>query len=694
MQRPLSPGWRARSILLLLAIASIGAVCASCAPAIPTGPTPLEQLCTLWDDIVETPPAADEPVDVGPNVLAYADDADVVGGSCRAPAARIGFDSAILSEDRPGPADVVFEDDGLSDPDEPVPAARALVNGEDLGPGQLVLESVALNALGVSVDASGITINGAVALGLDGVTSTIGFSGRLSSLDDWSVTLSSSTLTIPGISSSPVVFSGTLRAVRGVPSLNLVAHATDVTIRDIAVHSAEIRLAASPATGVAASVQGSIRIGTSSVAGVVSVEFDGRGNLVQAHANLTTRLVGLHVGGTTVDLAGTVRLDGNADETTISFTASGVINDMIVQKAQGSLELGEDYARFTGVLDVELGPNAVRVHGALVWDGVTAYVEELTAEADGEYSGTLADGQLVTADGRLELVMVDGWLRTVVTGDFSIGNLRGSGSAVVEVVGATTVLEITAALSLDEGITADVTGVVEITDGRAGLVRLDAEIDAEDVQLGDLTLGETQLAIRSSGGSSLDVTFTGDMRIDDAAQLDGTLTASFGPTGELLSLTGDVDGTFDLDLPAADIRAEVDLTATGRELHATLTNVVVALEKVTIAVDGDFSSSLGKQDWVLKGTGVLDTKVIDVSLRRVIVTPRDGIVSVDVRADVGVAFVFGDLQFHPSGDCRFIVARGGPIARLVAKRKIREHLGCSWHRRERVDASQSWIPES
>src|SRR5690606_9876382 len=133
------------------------------------------------------------------------------------------------------------------------------------------------------------------------------------------------------------------------------------------------------------------------------------------------------------------------------------------------------------------------------------------------------------------------------TGAFTVGTLTASGTALVDVVGATTVLDITAALTLDEGITVDVAGVVEIADGRAGLVRLDAVVGARDLTLGDLTLKDTELAIRSSNGQALDISFSGDMQIDDAALLTGTLKASFGPTGQLMSLDGNLDGTFDLD---------------------------------------------------------------------------------------------------------------------------------------------------
>src|SRR5690606_33117297 len=163
------------------------------------------------------------------DVLAYAEEATLVGSSCEAPGARVELPSAILSDADPdAPPDIVFEDALEPDPDEPEPVARALVNGDDLGPGQLVLDSLALTSLSASISTQGIHLSGAVAVRLSGVTSTIGFSGHMASLEDWSVTLTSSTLRIPGISSTPLVFTGVLRSVRGVTTLSLAASATRV----------------------------------------------------------------------------------------------------------------------------------------------------------------------------------------------------------------------------------------------------------------------------------------------------------------------------------------------------------------------------------------------------------------------------------------------------------------------------------
>ena len=119
------------------------------------------------------------------------------------------------------------------------------MTGDEISPAQPVLENVELKALGASIGPSGITVFGNVAIRLSGQTSTIGFTGTLANLDNWSITLSSSALTIPGITSTPATFSGTLRVVNGVPSLSLTAAVTSARIGDVTLSAASINVNAS-----------------------------------------------------------------------------------------------------------------------------------------------------------------------------------------------------------------------------------------------------------------------------------------------------------------------------------------------------------------------------------------------------------------------------------------------------------------
>ena len=228
-------------------------------------------------------------------------------------------------------------------------------------------------ALSVEIGLQGITLRGNVSVRLSGVTSTIGFVGTLSNLDNWSVNLSSAGLTIPGITTTPVTFNGTLKVANGVPSLALTANATAVKIGDISVTGAALKFNASPATGLAATVQGTVKVGPSTASGIVDVAFDKAGALVSAKADIAAHLVGTQAGGKKIDFTGTVKLEGNAN-------------------ADGRLVLGQRHPRrphgqrgqrrrspsrtnkatFVGVLDVAQGANSVRFNGQIVWDGITA----------------------------------------------------------------------------------------------------------------------------------------------------------------------------------------------------------------------------------------------------------------------------------------------------------------------------------
>ena len=88
--------------------------------------------------------------------------------------------------------------------------------------------------------------------------------------------------------------------------------------------------------------------------------FDKAGALVSAKADLSAHLVGTQAGGKKIDLHGSVKLDGNAHETAISFTGSGIVGDLVVNEANGSLTLATNKATFVGVLDVAAGRRRVR----------------------------------------------------------------------------------------------------------------------------------------------------------------------------------------------------------------------------------------------------------------------------------------------------------------------------------------------
>ena len=157
-------------------------------------------------------------------MVALADDTTLSGTECTDPGATVALDGAVLAEGEEVPSE-------QGNPDsEPI----AAVTGDEIGSGAPVLENLEVRALSASIGANGITVRGNVAVRLSGSTSTIGFTGTFANLDNWSVGLSSSAFTIPGVTSTPATFSGTLTVRNGVPTLSLNAAATSAKIGDVA----------------------------------------------------------------------------------------------------------------------------------------------------------------------------------------------------------------------------------------------------------------------------------------------------------------------------------------------------------------------------------------------------------------------------------------------------------------------------
>ncbi len=643
-------------------------VAGACTTA-PGGPTGNQQFCEFYDAVTEAPPEADVAVVVTDDVVALADDTDVTGGSCADPSALVELDGAVLAEGEEIPSE-------LNDPEsDPI----AAITGEEIAAGEPVLDNVTIQTLSASISANGITVRGNVAVTLSGVTSTIGFVGTLQDLDNWSISLSSSGLTIPGITTSPVVFSGTLSSSYGVPSLVMSASATEVQIGDIKVTGASISLSASPATGVSASVSGTIEIGPSTASGSVAVEFDNTGTLVSAEAEISAHLVGYMTGGKQVDLQGNVKLAGNAEETVISFSASGVVGDLQVNAANGTLTLLPNKATFTGVLDVASGPNYLRYNGTIVWDGITAYTPLLTLEGGGEFSGTLNDGLDVSVAGTLETTIIGGQLRTVVTGDFEVGTLKASGSAIVEINGATTVLYVDADL-VDAGFTAKLEGAVVITDGLAETVSLDASVTGT-VDLGDVTLTGANLHIGSTYGSPLDISFSGGIQVGTEADLTGSVDAIIGPDGTLLSLVGQVNGSLALDSWGL-LNYSGSVIATSEQVTLTGAGTVSVINfPLGVTFNGSFTSSLTDPSWSLHGTGQFRIASIDVASARLELSQGAGMRATRVGfyfSIIGIQTYFeGNFYMLPGGGCSRVDITGGSwLAKPLLASAMPGVVGC------------------
>jgi hypothetical protein len=654
-----------------LAVALLGGLTAACTtPSTGSTNTAQDQFCSFFDKAQTAPPAPDNAVLVKDQVVALADDTTVTGSSCTQPGAKVGLDGAVLAQGQEVPAQT-----GSGASTEKV----AAVTGNEIGSGAPVLENLSVNALSADIGVNGITVRGNVNVRLSGVTSTIGFVGTLANLNNWSVTLSSAALTIPGITTSPVVFTGTLASVNGTPSLTMTALASSAKIGDVTVTGATVKLKASPATGVQASVAGNIKVGPTTASGTVDVDFDKAGALVSANADISAHLVAPMAGGKTADLTGTVKLVGNAQQTTVTFSGSGVVGDLVVNEANGSLTLATNKATFIGVLDVKTGPITGRFDGSIVWDGTTASTPFLQLQGAGQFSGTLNDGSTVTVSGDLSTEVIGTQLVTNVTGAFKIGTLQGTGTAQVYSDGVTTTLDLDAALS-NAGFSAQVQGAVVITDGVAETVSLDAAVNGA-ISLGDVTLTGANLHIGSSYGAPLEFTFAGGLKIGTKADLSGSVAGSFGPNGSLLSLTGSLNGSLLLDSWGV---ANFNGTVVASPEQVTLSgsgNVSVINFPLGVSFNGSLTSSLQNPSWSLNGTGRLKIASIDVAQARLSLSQSVGMKATRVGfyfSIIGIPTYFeGNFYMKPTGGCSKVDITGGSfLAKPILALALPGIIGC------------------
>jgi hypothetical protein len=648
---------------LALAFALVAGMATSCAPDSSSGggTNTTQQFCEFWDKVESAPPTENNAVLVKDDVVALADAATVTGASCTASNAKVALSGATLAEGEEVPSE---QGNTTSDP-------VAAVTGDTIAAGEPVLDNLSVQTLSAEIGLNGITVRGNVAVRLSGVTSTIGFVGTLANLDNWSINLSSAGLTIPGITTSPVTFNGTLAVVNGVPSLSMTALASSVKIGDVSVTGATLKLNASPVTGVSATVAGSLKIGPSTASGTVNVAFDKAGALVSAKAQIDAHLVGSMAGGKKVDLIGSVKLDGNGKETVASFKASGVVGDLNVNEANGSLTLQPNKATFVGKLDVNQGGNFVRFDGTIVWDGITAYTPFLQLEGGGDISGTLDDGTTFAASGTLSVISVGGQVRTELNGDFKLGALKLHGSAGVTIAGPTTSLDINADL-VGAGFSASLSGAVTITDGRAELISLDAVVNGS-IQMGDLTLTGASLKIRSTYGSPLDVSFNGGLQVGSKASVTGALKATFGPNGTLLSLVGDVYGTLGLDGWTVNFNGQV--LASSEQVTLSGSGAVLASNfPLGITINGSFTSKLTNPSWSLNGYGRVRLASIDVASARVSLSQGVGMKATRMGFYfniIGINFYFeGDFYLTPAGGCDHVDITGGSFLMKPALKLI------------------------
>ena len=174
---------RMRVPALIVGVLLVASACAPTETPNNGGSTPLMNFCDFWEKVEEAPPAADSAVAVKDDVVALAEDTTVTGSDCTAPTAKVELEKAVLAEGT----------EVLAEQKENSTEKVAAVTGSEIGSGEAVLDNVELSALSAEISPYGITIRGNVRITLSGVTSTIGFVGTLSNLDNWSISLSAET---------------------------------------------------------------------------------------------------------------------------------------------------------------------------------------------------------------------------------------------------------------------------------------------------------------------------------------------------------------------------------------------------------------------------------------------------------------------------------------------------------------------
>lgn len=660
---------RVRSSAGALALLLVALVTTACPTEPGGGPSNQQAFCELWEAVAVEAPTEDSAVLVKPGVVALAGTTATTGDSCTDASSKIAFGDAVLAEGEVIPSN---KDDFGSDP-------VAAVAGDEVSPRAPVLENVAIRSLDVTVDSSGIGVRGTVGLRISGAESQIGFIGSLRDIQNWSVSLSSDALTIPGITTGPATFSGTLTSTNGAISLVLKATVPSARIGDVRVTGTTITVRASTADGVEIAVAGSVAVGPAAASGTLHIAFDRAGGLVIAEADLDLALSGIQADGSRINLAGKLDIDGNADETVATFSATGNIGHLEVGLASGTITMTPNQAVFDGFVDIRQGPNFVRFDGSIVWDGQVAFTPFLVVEAGGEFSGTLENGQNVSIVGITETTIVNGQLVTIIRGDFEFGTLKATGEAVVNATDHTTEFTVDASL-VAAGFDADISGTVVMANGAAELVDLEATMRGS-ATIGDLELTVGSLEIRSTAGRPLTISFDGGVRIGDTATLFGDAEVVFGPDGTIMSLVGNVGGSAQID--------GWSFQNLLGSIHATPEQVTVTAEgeirmtsfPLGIDVDVTFTSSFTELDWVLEGNGRVIVGPFDVADGRILFRNGENLhvvrIGAYVRLTIFNIWVEGDLHLKPSGGCDHLrLTNGGLVAKAIIRNHLPGPLGC------------------
>jgi len=410
---------------------------------------------------------------------------------------------------------------------------------QTLAAGQAQAPSIEIASFNVELSFTGIRIYGSLRVVINGAASIITFDGRLQDLQNFSVTVATTALSIPGFTTAPIEASGSFKRVAGVNSIDFTAKIPGLQIGDLSVTDVALDLAATTTTGLTASIAGKVAVSGNQVELALSAAFNSRGELIDIQGTLGVDVSSTLSDGTLVALNGQLNLSGQSTSIVASFVGTGTYGPDAIARAAGRVEI-DSFGVLTidGLFDVSKPGSSLRLEGRLVFDGPNG-TASLSAIGSGSYSGFNTAGEIVELSGTVTTTLINGVLTTTVDGSLRVGALRGDASASVVVNGATTTLDLTGRVRTGT-FDANVRGTLVFSGGLVDSVALTGTLLAP-AQVGDVTANGT-ITVTGTSRTGLVIDLGGTF-VGPGVNVQGSARVALDTQGALTNLSAFVSGT-------------------------------------------------------------------------------------------------------------------------------------------------------